>query len=700
MPQVLLRFLDMAEDDQASLTDLATLVGQDPGLTARFLSVANSPALRRTREIRNLDDCMATLGIRLARTIAECLVIEAGLAHAGGDANEPVAMMWRNSVRVAEMARLLADRTNYGESDHAYLAGLLHDIGQLLLLGGVGERYGGSLRNINDEAKLREVEELLFGTDHAAIGAWLVDQWQLSSFLSDAILFHHKRHDEIVEADRLSKIVWSCQVIDSYSEFLDLPTAVNADLATVMSMLDLEITDIVALRDHSAAHVAALATTLGITEDAAGDGSRQPWQHDRRTALSEVELRVRDLAMMHSLQRNLPTLCREEEILLAVHESARIIFGVGRLAFLFSEGDGSVLSAPDFANQPGLLQQLEIRIEAGRSLAAAAVLGGQPVSTFDRDLTVPVSLADVQLARALDSEGVLYVPMSTGKRHLGVMAYGVSSSQHVRLEKLLTSMTAFARQACASIEACREMRGNEEQMAESLTARFQQQARKVVHEAGNPLSIIKNYLKILGQKLSVENGAGEELDIVREEVDRVVLILQRLGDLTETPPATEYVELNSMINGMLAIYGETLFTAQGISVEKDLAPTLLPTTGDRNSIKQILINLWTNAADVLNSGDRFFISTSDNVIFNGRFYVEICLTDSGPGMPPDVMQRLFKPLDAHRRPGHCGIGLSIVASLVDSLGGLIKCRSNVGAGTSFIILLPRYMESETGVRNA
>ncbi|GFO55815.1 hypothetical protein GMSM_28220 [Geomonas sp. Red276] len=704
MPQVLLRFLDMLEDDQASLTDLATLAGRDPALAARFLTAANSPALRRGPDVTSLDDCLATLGTRLARTIAECLAIESGFARSGGEQEEvDVEGIWRHSLRVAEMARALAIRTNYGDSERAYLAGLLHDIGQLLLLGGVGERYGCWLQNFNVESKLRDVEELLFGTDHAAIGAWLVDQWRLSSFLSDAILFHHKRHDEIEDADQLSKIVWSSHVIDSCGEGSGLSG--GEDLAAVISMLGLEPSEILAIRKQAGEQVAVLSATLGAPQREEGSPlpfpappeNRQPRpQHDRGhdSAHSEVELRVRDMAIMQSLQRNLSTLCREEEILVAVHESARILFGIGRVAFFFIAQDEAVASAPDFAGQPALLKHLQIRLDTGRSLAAAAMVGKQPRSTFDKELPVPVSLVDVQVARALESEGVLFVPMCIRERRIGVMACGINLSQHARLQKFLPRMARFAQQAAVSIEAWRGIRAKEERIAASLCSGYQQHARKIVHETGNPLGIIKNYLTIVGQKLPADNSAGQELEILREEVDRVAQILQRLHDLNAPMPATESVDLNGMIDGMLALYGETLFASQGIVVEKELSPSLLPITGSRDSIKQVLLNLWTNAADALSTGDRLLISTSDNVILNGRFYVEICLSDTGPGLPPEVMQRLFQPLDSRQRPGHSGIGLSIVASLVEGLDGLIKCRSNVGNGTSFFILLPREMENE------
>ena len=73
---------------------------------------------------------------------------------------------------------------------------------------------------------------------------------------------------------------------------------------------------------------------------------------------------------------------------------------------------------------------------------------------------------------------------------------------------------------------------------------------------------------------------------------------------------------------------------------------------------------------------------------NGRNFVEISLSDSGPGLPPDVKQHLFQPLGQDRRPGHSGIGLSIVASLVEHLEGFITCQSDSMRGTTFKILLP------------
>jgi nitrogen-specific signal transduction histidine kinase len=251
-------------------------------------------------------------------------------------------------------------------------------------------------------------------------------------------------------------------------------------------------------------------------------------------------------------------------------------------------------------------------------------------------------------------------------------------------------MTSYAQLAATCIETCREKRDSEQKLELTLSSRFEQRARKAVHEAGNPLSIIKNYLKIVSQKLPDDNDVHQELEILREEIDRVTHILQHLTDLSESPPAMDTVDINAVIEGMLALYSESLFAIHGIIVEKRLDPALSTIPGDRDNVKQILLNLWKNAAEAMPEGGRFVISTRGNVIQNGRPHAEICLSDSGPGLPQEVVQRLFQPLDPNRRPGHSGIGLSIVASLVERLGGQIKNQHIEGQGASFFVLLPQF----------
>lgn len=699
IPQVLLRFLSAVDDDHASMAELATLVGQDPALTARVLTISNSPALRRGEEIKCLDQCLVALGTRIMRTLAACLAIQSVFARTTGDPRYNLTGFWGHSLRVAEIARAIASHVNYPDVEEAYLAGLLHDIGQLLLLGGMGEHYGLLLDRSTDESALHGIEKPLLGTDHATVGAWLIDQWKLSSFMADAVLFHHKQANEIVNADSLSQIAWAAHIIDKGNEKSDRSQNESiTDMAAIKSILGIDLADAMTILRLCSERVALLATALDIAEP---DFKKSlPYTSakfecfrsklcDNDLAYSRMEAMVRDMAMLHSMQQNLTELYSEPEILLAVRESARILFGLGRLAFLLVQPDKHVLSGADIGGQPELLQRIEITLDSEQSLAAAVVSGKQPFSTFDEERPAAVSLVDVQIARALGCEGVLYLPMCARENRIGVMVYGVNATQYARIRTRLGWMTSFANLAAASLETWRELRGREQKLEATLTSRFEQHARKVVHEAGNPLGIIKNYLKIVSRKLPDENGVQQELNILREEIDRVARIVCRLSDLTENSPATDTFDINTVIEGMLALYGESLFSSCGITLEKSLDPDLTPIAGERDSLKQILFNLWKNGSEAMPEGGRFVISTRGNIIQGVQCYCEISLSDSGPGLPSEVMQCLFQPLDPKRRPGHSGIGLSIVASLVERLGGQITCQSQAGKGTSFTILLPQ-----------
>lgn len=706
MPQVLLRFLHLSSDDSTSMTELATLVGQDPALSARILTVANSPALRRGKETKNLLQCLVNLGTRLARTIAACLVVQKVFSPSVENQHYDLTGFWGHSLRVAEVARAIAAEVKYPDLEEAYLSGLLHDIGQLLLLGGVGERYGSLLVLSRDEADLREIEEQRLGTDHAAVGAWLLDQWNLSSFMADSILFHHTPAEEIAAADALSRIVWSAHMICYHHKQLGLAQDERAaDLNAAHLMTGIDASRVHAIYRQCSERVVSVAAALGITETADAKtlphtstiplANLSPKLDSNDIANTQMEEVVRDMAIMQPLQQDLASLDSEAEILLAVRESARILFGLGQLAFLLVHPDKPILSGANINCQSELLQRLEIPLDSKHSLAVSAALENRPHSTFEQEDPVHLSLVDMQISRILGSEGLLYVPLHSRKRNIGVMVCGVTAAQSDRFRQRIRWVAGFASMAANSIEAWRDMRDRENNLEATLTRQFEQHARKVIHETGNPLSIIKNYLAIINQKLPDDNVMLQELEVLREEIDRVTQIISRMNNLAEALPEAGTLDINNLIENMLVLYGEPLFSSKGIAIEKNLDSGLAAVKLDRDSIKQILLNIWNNAAEAMSSGGIMAISTHADVNQDGRAYIEVRVSDTGPGLPPDVMNHLFQPLDPNRRPGHSGVGLSIVAGLVERLDGRITCQTKAGLGTSYSIILPKFRKDES-----
>ncbi len=703
MPQVLLRFLSMAEDDRASMNELATVVGQDPALSAHVLIAANSVALRRGGELKSLDQCLVALGTRLVRTMAACLAVQTVFARTVGDPSYDLAGFWRHSLQVAELSRALAIRLERADFEEAYLAGLLHDVGQLLLLGGMGRRYGALLAWSHDEDTLLALERPELGTDHAVVGAWLLDQWRLSSFMADAVLFHHCLPGEIGAADPLSQIVWAAHTVSGWQPTDAVASGQQFEAAAIEAMLGLPAGGVMDTWQQAFKRVGELASALGVNP--APNAKPLPispevpfensLQAEHRQAREQLEAKVRDMALMQPLQQSLFAIDSEAEVLQAVRESARILFGFGRLAFLLAREDGSVLTGGSVGGQWPLLQRLEIALKAESSLAATAALGEEPRSTFDPDRSAGASLLDVQIARALGSEGVLYVPMRSRNRLIGLMAYGLGEAQYVRGQKRLAWMASFAHLAAVSIETRREAAQRAQKLEAELTSRFAQQARRVAHEAGNPLAIITNYLKIVSERLPEESDVRQELDILKEEIDRVALIVRHLSDASFSAGTVgDEVDVNAVIEGMAALYRESLFSSHGVALTLALDTELRPIPGSRDQLKQILLNLWKNGAEAMTAGGRFFVSTSSQVRQGGRDYAEIRLVDTGAGLPVEVVENIFQPLDPNRRPGHAGMGLSIVAALVRELDGQITYQSRPGQGTTFVILLPKAAGSQ------
>jgi len=401
------------------------------------------------------------------------------------------------------------------------------------------------------------------------------------------------------------------------------------------------------------------------------------------------------MAAMQPLQQNFAGGDDDEGLLVAVRESARILFGVQRLALLLVQPEDGMLSGRGVVGQPAALERLEIALKAGGSLCADAALSRQPRSTFDSEATA--SPSDVQIARALSgvsaggsaSDGLLYIPMSGPEALVGVMVCGVSTVQHARLRKRQAWLQSFATLVAAALDASHDARERQRRSEAEAAARFRLHGQKLAHEAANPLGIIRNYLTIVDLKLPDSKALGQDIAVLREEIERVSTIIRQLGEEAAPAPAPGgALELNALIEGMRALYGESLFGARGVSLELQPAPGPALADASRDSVKQILFNLWKNAAEAVPEGGLVTTSVNTGVNQNGLAYVELVVSDNGPGLPADVLQSLYQPLGASRHPGRSGLGLSIVRSLVDTLQGHIRCRSRTGHGTSFAVLLP------------
>ncbi len=194
LPEVALRISGMADDPSSSAADIGHEISKDAALTARVLRVANSPAFGQHGKIGTISRAITVLGVRQVRDLTVGLT---AIRTFDGIANELVTMesFWRHSVLCALAAGHIAARRRVGRNDALFVAGLLHDVGQLVLFNRAPELARQALRMSADAIggeDLHLCERRLMGFDHAAVGVALARNWGLPRSLQECIEFHHE----------------------------------------------------------------------------------------------------------------------------------------------------------------------------------------------------------------------------------------------------------------------------------------------------------------------------------------------------------------------------------------------------------------------------------------------------------------------------------------------------------------------------
>ena len=207
-PKVVVRLLDALEDDAATIGTLAHHVESDPVVTARVMSLANSAALggHAGRTVTNVETAASMIGIARIREIA----LAVSLAKFAQDCKVS-AGYWEHSVAVGVCVQELAKHTRLS-LDYAFVAGLLHDIGQLWLSSFYPQEFARCRQAVAmEQATVIEAESLEFGVDHSQIGAWMVEQWDLPSSMAAAVLYHHAPDecaaDNLVAATHVGEVL-------------------------------------------------------------------------------------------------------------------------------------------------------------------------------------------------------------------------------------------------------------------------------------------------------------------------------------------------------------------------------------------------------------------------------------------------------------------------------------------------------------
>ena len=189
LPEVLSRVSSVVNDPTSSAEDLAEVIATDFALSAKILKIANSPAYGFSRRVSDIQHAITLIGFKETQTLAISVSVLDQLNY--GPEFE-VRSYWKHSLSCATLAKLISLNLKVGGTESAFVSGLLHDMGKVILARETSEKSGGAplLRSTTGMTTL-EAEEKLFGITHAEAGYLLAEHWLLPTVVSDAIRYHH-----------------------------------------------------------------------------------------------------------------------------------------------------------------------------------------------------------------------------------------------------------------------------------------------------------------------------------------------------------------------------------------------------------------------------------------------------------------------------------------------------------------------------
>ena len=193
LPEVVLKVNEMVNREDTNAADIAAVISQDPALSTRILMMANSPMYANSRQIDSVTRAVTILGTKQIRD----LILSASAAKVfKGIPNDVISVedFWHHSLYCALLARALAVESKRVNAETMFTAGLLHDIGHLVMFNRVPEQSQAAiLLTIQGDANrdLYDAETEVLGFTHCDVGASLAERWHLPDVLIACIAYHH-----------------------------------------------------------------------------------------------------------------------------------------------------------------------------------------------------------------------------------------------------------------------------------------------------------------------------------------------------------------------------------------------------------------------------------------------------------------------------------------------------------------------------
>ncbi len=207
-------------------------------------------------------------------------------------------------------------------------------------------------------------------------------------------------------------------------------------------------------------------------------------------------------------------------------------------------------------------------------------------------------------------------------------------------------------------------------------------AAGMAHEINNPLQGMLSHVHAVQRSLPRDAPSRKNLEMVERGIDTIAVLVRKLLTLGAADEGGEMAVVQESVSFVTQLLGSQLRRAH-IELVRDVSAEPIVLAMPRRELIQVLLNLMINARDAMKQGGTLAVSVREE-----GGYAEVRVADTGEGIQPEIMDRIFTPFFTTKGTRGTGLGLSVAESLVRSRGGSIKVQSVPGGGATFLLMIP------------
>jgi putative nucleotidyltransferase with HDIG domain len=677
----------------ADLLDrMAAVVRCDPPLAARVMAMANRSAAGAATTVGAACRAVGVEGLWLAALTVGLLEPIPGVVPAG---RMDYTGHWRHCLAVAHAARILAAEAFPQEDPElAYTAGLLHDIGKLLLLEIFPKTYARVLESVQaGKADIAQTERRLIGVDHGVAGRRLARHWRLGDAVEETAWLSHQPFEAIPDMLAHGGIVKVVALADVLVRETDLGFSGHLAMPRTSRQLAGPLGVSEDLLERTARQAGQLAqkdlSALGPSA-----GGQAAWRRAVRDVNLQLGKACEELAgRARCTQWQADAGARLQELFSTLSPKATVPEVLARLARVVANA---------LAGRPGPDAPIvAYGLTGGRGAQAVRYDGSaEPAwARLDRDAAGTDELA--WLSEWVDPAACRHRPILCGGRQVGGVVYPAPAGESAQrgIEALCQAvgpLLAVVQDRDAAMELGEQLAGatqklvvTQEALAEAgAVIGIGEMASGAAHELNNPLAVISGRAQLLRDKTG-DPDVRKTCQIIVEQAQRISDIITSLMEIASpAAPQAATVEVGALLAAAAkAFYSSDHPKAASAHVDIQCGQDAPPVRADEAQIRAALVEAMTNAATAAAEAPNIRLAAETDDADNA---VILSVHDDGPGMDAETKARVFTPFFSAQRAGRRpGMGLPRARRYVEANGGRIWIDSKPGEGTTVYLRLPQ-----------